>query len=146
MTRARRDFSDLVRPFGNAGGQDRLYSLPALAAADFPMVPRLPHTIRIVLESLLHNCDGLRVTPAHVESLAGWQPNAPRVDEVPFVIGRVLLQDMSGVPVVMELAAMREVAERLGHDASKIEPVTPVDFVVDHSCRSTTMRGRMRWR
>jgi len=127
------DFSDLIRTLSDAPGAPRFVSLPALAAKGYPQLARLPVSLRIVLESLARNCDGLRVTAAHVHALAGWQPDAARVDEVPFMIGRVLLQDMSGVPVVMELAAMREVATRLGRDASLIEPVTPVDFVVDHS-------------
>jgi len=94
---------------------------------------RLPVSIRIVLESLLRNCDGKRVEERHVKALAAWQPNAPRTEEIPFVVGRVLLQDFTGVPLGVDLAAMRSAVNRLGKDPSVIEPLVPVDLVIDHS-------------
>jgi aconitate hydratase len=115
-----------------SGRSGELFSLPELAKA-FPNVARLPVSLRIVLESVLRNCDGKKVTPEHVRQLAGWQPQAPRVDEIPFVVARVVLQDFTGVPLLADLAAMRNVAAELGRDAKTIEPLVPVDLVVDHS-------------
>ncbi len=126
-------FANTVKGFKTASGKSgRLYSLPALAK-QFPHVKRLPVSLRIVLESVLRHCDGERVTPAHVEQLANWQPNAPRTEEIPFTVARVVLQDFTGVPLLADLAAMRSVAQRLGQDPKKIEPLVPVDLVVDHS-------------
>jgi aconitate hydratase len=115
-----------------SGKTGRLYSLPALAK-QFPNIRRLPVSLRIVLESVLRHCDGERVTAEHVAQLANWQPNASRSDEIPFTVARVVLQDFTGVPLLADLAAMRSVAQRLGHDPKKIEPMVPVDLVVDHS-------------
>ncbi|MFZ2629044.1 MAG: aconitate hydratase AcnA [Rugosibacter sp.] len=116
-----------------AAEKSGFYSLPALEAAGLGRISRLPVSIRIVLESVLRNCDGAKVTEAHVRQLAAWQPNAPRVDEIPFVVARILLQDFTGVPLLCDLAAMRDVAQQLGHDPKRIEPLVPVDLVVDHS-------------
>jgi len=96
-------------------------------------VARLPVSIRIVLESVLRNCDGKKVTAGHVEELADWQANAARTEEIPFVVSRVVLQDFTGVPLLADLAAMRSVAMRLGKPPKLIEPMVPVDLVVDHS-------------
>jgi len=112
--------------------QGRLYSLPELAR-QFPNVSRLPVSLRIVLESVLRNCDGQKVTPEHVEQLANWRPTAERSAEIPFVVARVVLQDFTGVPLLADLAAMRNVAQTLGKDPKAIEPLVPVDLVVDHS-------------
>ena len=120
---------DFKTPSGKAG---KLYSLPALAK-QFPNLKRLPVSLRIVLESVLRHCDGLRVTPEHVAQVANWQPNAPRTHEIPFVVSRVVLQDFTGVPLLADLAAMRSVAVKLGKDPKRIEPLVPVDLVVDHS-------------
>jgi aconitate hydratase len=109
------------------------YSLPALEAAGIGKISRLPLSIRIVLESVLRHVDGQKITEAHVQQLANWQPNAERVEEIPFVVARVILQDFTGVPLLADLAAMRNVAQRMGHDPKKIEPLVPVDLVVDHS-------------
>jgi aconitate hydratase len=126
-------FAQTVKTFTpSAGKTGRLYSLPALAR-EFPNVKRLPHSIRIVLESVLRHCDGERVTREHVAQLANWQPNAPRTDEIPFTVARVVLQDFTGVPLLADLAAMRSTAQRLGRDPGRIEPLVPVDLVVDHS-------------
>ncbi len=89
--------------------------------------------MRIVLESVLRNCDGKKVTAEHVRQLANWFPNADRTDEIPFVVARVILQDFTGVPLLADLAAMRSTAARLGKKAGAVEPLVPVDLVVDHS-------------
>ena len=115
-----------------SGREAQFFSLPELAKT-WPNIQRLPVSIRIVLESVLRNCDGLKITPAHVEQLANWQPNAPRTDEIPFVVARVVLQDFTGVPLLVDLAAMRNVAADMGRDPKTIEPLVPVDLVVDHS-------------
>ncbi len=116
-----------------AGGSGTLYSLPALEAAGVAKISRLPVSIRLVLESVLRNCDGRKVTEEHVRRLANWKPSAERVDEIPFVVARVVLQDFTGVPLLADLAAMRNVAHDLGRDPKTIEPLVPVDLVVDHS-------------
>ncbi|GGH50361.1 aconitate hydratase [Comamonas phosphati] len=115
-----------------AGKKGKFYSLPALAK-QFPEIKRLPVSIRIVLESVLRNCDGKKITAEHVEQLARWQPMAERTDEIPFVVSRVVLQDFTGVPLLADLAAMRSTAARLGKKPKAIEPLVPVDLVVDHS-------------
>ena len=126
-------YASTVKSFKTASGKSgRFYSLPALAKT-FPNVSRLPVSLRIVLESVLRHCDGERVTPEHVAQLANWQPQAERTDEIPFTVARVVLQDFTGVPLLADLAAMRSTAQRLGHDPKKIEPLVPVDLVVDHS-------------
>src|SRR6266571_5070451 len=111
----------------------KLHSLPALAETLNVKLERLPVSMRIVLESVLRNCDGKKVTEAHVRELAGWKPNAQRTEEIPFVLARILLQDFTGVPLLCDLAAMRGVAARMGKDPKVIEPLVPVDLVVDHS-------------
>ena len=111
----------------------KLYSLPALSKAIGAPMQRLPVSIRIVLESLLRHCDGKVVTEDQVRALAHWQPTAERDEEVPFVVARVVLQDFTGVPLLVDLAAMRDAATHLGHRAESIEPLVPVDLVVDHS-------------
>ncbi|MGZ5061534.1 MAG: aconitate hydratase AcnA [Usitatibacter sp.] len=116
----------------STGKSGQLYSLPALAAT-FPNVKRLPISIRIVLESVLRNVDGKKITEEHVKQLANWKASATRTDEIPFVLARILLQDFTGVPVLADLAAMRSVAAKLGKNAKIIEPLAPVDLVVDHS-------------
>lgn len=121
------------KTFKTASGKTgAYYSLPELAK-QYPNVATLPVSIRIVLEAVLRHCDGNKVTPEHVARLANWQPNAERTDEIPFVVARVVLQDFTGVPLLADLAAMRNVAASLGHDPKTIEPLVPVDLVVDHS-------------
>ncbi len=119
--------------FSTSGGSKQFASLKKLEAALGHSVARLPVSIRIVLESVLRNCDGVKVTPEHVKQLAGWKPNAARTEEIPFTVARVILQDFTGVPLLADLAAMRSAAQKLGKDPKKIEPLVPVDMVVDHS-------------
>jgi aconitate hydratase len=116
-----------------AGKTGKLYSLPALEKAGIGNITRLPVSIRIVLESVLRNCDGKKVTEEHVRQLANWGATAARVDEIPFVVARIVLQDFTGVPLLADLAAMRGVASRMGANPKVIEPLVPVDLVVDHS-------------
>ncbi len=116
----------------SAGVTGRFYSLPALTR-QFPSIKRLPMSIRIVLESVLRHCDDDKITAKHVTQLANWKPQTARTEEIPFVVARVLLQDFTGVPLLADLAAMRSTAVRLGKDPKRIEPMVPVDLVVDHS-------------
>ncbi|MFZ2651420.1 MAG: aconitate hydratase AcnA [Burkholderiaceae bacterium] len=126
-------FSKTLKSFTTASGDEgKFFSLPELART-YPNVSRLPISIRIVLESVLRNCDGKRVTPGHVAQLANWQARAERLEEIPFVVARVILQDFTGVPLLADLAAMRNVAAAMGKDPKAIEPMVPVDLVVDHS-------------
>ncbi|MEO9103256.1 MAG: aconitate hydratase [Burkholderiaceae bacterium] len=126
-------FASTVREFKPGPGKTgHLYSLPELAKK-YPNVNRLPVSIRIVLESVMRHCDGEKITVEHVAQLANWQPNAPRTEEIPFTVARVVLQDFTGVPLLVDLAAMRSTAKKLGKDPSRIEPMVPVDLVVDHS-------------
>ncbi len=124
---------DSLQTFEVAAGQSaQFYSLPQLEKQGFA-VSRLPVSIRIVLESVLRNCDGIKISEDDVKTLASWQPNAARTDEIPFVVARIVLQDFTGVPLLVDLAAMRAAAERLGKNPGVIEPLVPVDLVVDHS-------------
>ncbi|MBH9552881.1 aconitate hydratase AcnA [Inhella gelatinilytica] len=126
-------FAKTQASFKTASGKEgQLFSLPKLAKL-FPNVNRMPVSMRIVLESVLRNCDGKKVTKEHVEQLANWKPTAERTDEIPFVVARVVLQDFTGVPLLADLAAMRNVAAKMGKNPKAIEPLVPVDLVVDHS-------------
>ena len=127
LTRARQTFS---LPGGSTGV---LYSLPQLEKEGLGAVSRLPVSIRIVLESLLRNCDGKRVKEEDVRALAAWKPRGERTAEIPFVVARILLQDFTGVPLLVDLAAMRSAVSRLQRDPKRIEPLVPVALVVDHS-------------
>ncbi len=116
-----------------AGTQGKFFSLPALEAAGVGPVSRLPVSIRIVLESVLRNCDGKKVLPEDVKAVANWNAKAPAQIEIPFVVARIVLQDFTGVPLLVDLAAMRSAVARAGGKAAIIEPLVPVDLVVDHS-------------
>ncbi|HVT72042.1 MAG TPA: aconitate hydratase AcnA [Lacunisphaera sp.] len=127
--------STLPNPFNTLQtfeGGKQFYSLPALAKT-FPGVARLPVSLRLVLESVLRNCDGKRVLEANVRELAAWKPVEPRTAEIPFVVARIVLQDFTGVPLLVDLAAMRSAVAKLGKNPKIIEPLVPVDLVVDHS-------------
>jgi aconitate hydratase len=117
----------------NSGARGKFYSLPALESAGVGNISRLPVSIRLVLESVLRNYDDKKITEGHVRQLAGWQANAKREHEIPFVVARIVLQDFTGVPLLCDLAAMRGVAAKLGKNPKIIEPLVPVDLVVDHS-------------
>ncbi len=115
------------------GHQGQMYSLPALESAGLGPISRLPVSIRIVLESVLRNVDGKKVTESNVCELAGWKAHAPRTEEIPFIVARIVLQDFTGVPLLVDLAAMRSAVERLKRNPKIVEPLVPVDLVVDHS-------------
>ena len=122
-------------PTGSASepSDTHFFSLPALQEFGFPNLHRLPVSIRIMLESVVRHCDGDLIRTEHVAQLANWQANAPRTDEIPFVVARVVLQDFTGVPLLTDLAAMRTTALSMGFDPKRIEPLVPVDLVIDHS-------------
>jgi aconitate hydratase len=119
--------------FQTGSGPATLYRLRALDDAGVTNTSRLPYSIRIVLEALLRTCDGYEVTEADVRSLATWNAARPAETEIPFKPARVVLQDFTGVPCVVDLAAMRAAMKRLGGDPKKINPLVPVDLVIDHS-------------
>jgi len=116
-----------------AGQSGKFYSLPQIEKENVGPISRLPVSIRIVLESVLRNCDGKKINEDDVRALANWQPNAERTEEIPFVVARVLLQDFTGVPLLVDLAAMRSAVARLKKNPEVIEPLVPVDLVIDHS-------------
>ncbi len=115
------------------GKSGRFYSLPALEKAGIGPISKLPISIRIVLESVLRNCDGKKVNESNVKELANWKPTEARTAEIPFVVARIVLQDFTGVPLLVDLAAMRSAVSKLGKNPKIIEPLVPVDLVVDHS-------------
>ncbi|MDA7667646.1 aconitate hydratase AcnA [bacterium] len=123
-----------LKDFDIGNGQTgKHYSLPALEEAGVGPISRLPVSIRLVLESVLRNCDGQRVSEENVRALANWQAKGDRKAEIPFVVARIVLQDFTGVPLLVDLAAMRSAVKRLSKDPNIIEPLVPVDLVVDHS-------------
>ena len=119
--------------FETGGGKAGIYRLSKLQDAGLGNIAALPYSIRVLLESLLRNCDGYAVTEDDVKNLAGWKAAAPAQVEIPFKPARVVLQDFTGVPCVVDLAAMRAAMKRLGGDPKKINPLVPVDLVIDHS-------------
>jgi aconitate hydratase len=129
----RNPFNTLIEFDSGGGKMARLHSLPALETAGVGPISRLPISIRIVLESVLRNCDGKKVAEKDVRALANWDARRASSDEIPFVVARIVLQDFTGVPLLVDLAAMRSAVARLGRDAKIIEPLVPVDLVVDHS-------------
>jgi len=116
-----------------SGKTGRMYSLKALEEQGLGKTSRLPVSLRVVLESVLRNCDGQRISPDAVKALAAWKPNGERTNELPFVLARIMLQDMAGFPALNDCAAMRAEAKRQSFDPARIEPLVPVDLVVDHS-------------
>jgi len=115
------------------GHTGQFYSLPALEKVGVGPISKLPVSVRLVLESVLRNCDGLKVQEANVRELANWKANESRTAEIPFVVARIVLQDFTGVPLLVDLAAMRSAVAKLGKNPKIIEPLVPVDLVVDHS-------------
>jgi aconitate hydratase len=123
-----------LRKFDLGGGrQGSFHSLPVLEEAGVGPVSQLPVSIRLVLESVLRNCDGKKVSEQNVRALANWTPTETRTEEIPFIVARIVLQDFTGVPLLVDLAAMRSAVQRLGKNPKIIEPLVPVDLVVDHS-------------
>ena len=125
---------DTLKTFKTGAGSDaNFHSLPSLKELGIGDVSRLPISIRIVLESVLRNLDGRKVTDEDVKNLANWNAKSPGGYEVPFTVARVVLQDFTGVPLVVDLAAMRDAAKDAGADPAVVEPLVPVDLVIDHS-------------
>ena len=127
------EFKTLKKFDAGNGREGFLHSLPALQEQGVGKISRLPVSIRIVLESVLRNCDEKKVRRKDVKTLANWDAKRPANEEIPFVVARIVLQDFTGVPLVVDLAAMRSAVKRLGGDPKIIEPLVPVDLVVDHS-------------
>ena len=127
------EFKTLRKFDAGEGRESWLYSLPTLEEQGIGKISRLPVSIRIVLESVLRNCDGKKVRRKDVETLANWNAKSPANEEIPFVVARIVLQDFTGVPLVVDLAAMRSAVKRFGGDPRIIEPLVSVDLVVDHS-------------
>ncbi len=115
------------------GRKGHFYSLPQLEKEGVGPISRLPVSLRIVLESVLRNYDGKKIREQDVRTLANWKANAERTEEIPFIVARVLLQDFTGVPLLVDLAAMRSAVQRMGKQTGIIEPLVPVDLVIDHS-------------
>ena len=126
-------FNSLQTFEATPGKTGKFYSLPQLEKEGVGPISKLPVSIRIVLESVLRNCDGKKITEDDVRALANWQPNGERTEEIPFVVARVLLQDFTGVPLLVDLAAMRSAVSRLRKNPEMIEPLAPADLVIDHS-------------
>ena len=122
-----------LREFSVAGRTGQCYSFPALDAAGAGPILRLPYSLRIILETALRNFDGKKVTRAHIEHLANCKPNAPRREEIAFTVARVLMPDMTGVPLLAELAALRDAMREHGKHPDIIEPRIRAHLVVDHS-------------
>ncbi len=127
------EFNTLQKFDAGNGREAQFHSLPALEEQGIGPISRLPVSIRIVLESVLRNCDGKKVRRKDVETLANWNAKSTANEEIPFVVARIVLQDFTGVPLVVDLAAMRSAVQHLGGDPKIIEPLVPVDLVVDHS-------------
>ncbi|KAL1345707.1 hypothetical protein HN51_019426 [Arachis hypogaea] len=130
------NLTSLPKPGGGEFG--KYYSLPSLKD---PRIDRLPYSIRILLESALRNCDNFQVTKEDVEKIIDWENTAVKQVEIPFKPARVLLQDFTGVPAVVDLACMRDAMNRLGSDSNKINPLVPVDLVIDHSVQVDVTRS-----
>ncbi len=135
------EFRTLKKFDAGKGREGFLHSLPALEEQGIGKISRLPVSIRIVLESVLRNCDGKKVRRKDVETLANWNAKKPANEEIPFVVARIVLQDFTGVPLVVDLAAMRSAVKRLGGDPKIIEPLVPVDLVVTRSIWNTSRKA-----
>ena len=123
-------------------GKEKFYSLPSLKEKGFSDVSRIPISIRIILESLLRNFDGKNITEKHILNLSNYNAKSPSDEEIPFIVSRIILQDFTGVPLIVDLAAMRDAAKKYKINAKKIEPLVPVDLVIDHSIQVDFSRSK----
>ncbi|MGE5445037.1 MAG: aconitate hydratase AcnA [Ignavibacteriales bacterium] len=130
---AKNDPFDTISSLKTQYGTMNFYSLERLEKAIGANASRLPFSIKILLENLLRHCDGRITTEEDIRGLANWNPKAPEDREIPFTPARVILQDFTGVPCVADLAAMRSAVHRMGRDTKRINPIVPVDLVIDHS-------------
>ncbi|KAG2696539.1 hypothetical protein I3760_07G063100 [Carya illinoinensis] len=133
-------FKSILKTLEKPGGGQfgKYYSLPAL---DDPRIDKLPYSIKILLESAIRNCDEFEVKSKDVEKIIDWENTSPKQVEIPFKPARVLLQDFTGVPAVVDLACMRDAMNRLGGNSNKINPLVPVDLVIDHSVQVDVARS-----
>uniref|UniRef100_K4A0R3 aconitate hydratase n=1 Tax=Setaria italica TaxID=4555 RepID=K4A0R3_SETIT len=140
MAEANSGFGHVLTSLPKPGGGEygKYYSLPTL---NDPRIERLPYSIRYLLESAICNCDGFQITENDVENIIDWENTAPKLVEIPFKPAHVLLQDFSGVPTIVDLASMRDAMARLGDDPGKIDPLIPVDLVIDHSEQADVVRS-----
>ncbi len=132
-TPEKRDYFGTKKTFNTGSGSAYLYRLDLLEKQGFSGINRLPFSIKVMLESVLRECDGFLVPKDDVERMARYNPKAPAKEEIPFKPARVLLQDFTGVPAVVDLAAMRSAMARLGGDPNEINPGVPVHLIIDHS-------------
>lgn len=130
-------FSQNLTKLNIDGKEYKYYSLPKLSDS---RLNTLPYSIRVLLESAVRNCDEFNVKKNDVEKILDWVKNAPKSIEIPFKPARVILQDFTGVPCVVDLAAMRDAMKTLGGDPNKINPLVPVDLVIDHSVMADVAR------
>ncbi|MBX6770901.1 MAG: aconitate hydratase, partial [Chloroflexi bacterium] len=142
----RRDPFGVRRQLAGPDGPVAYHDLEALAAQAGVDLGRLPHTVKILIENILRRCDGERVTEDDVLTLARWQPGQKDGRAYPFWPARVLLQDFTGVPCIVDLAAMRAAAARLGGDPRRINPLVPADLVIDHSVQVDQFGSRLAFR
>jgi aconitate hydratase len=133
MSQLQNSFNSVAEFDLGDGQQGRFYSLPALEKAGIGPLSQMPVSLRLVLEAVLRHCDGKKVTEHNVRALAQWAPKGERTEEIPFVVARIVLQDFTGVPLLVDLAAMRSAVARLGKNPKLIEPLVPVDLIIDHS-------------
>lgn len=127
------DPSTTVRTLETSSGSVRYYSLAALEEQGLLEIDRLPFSLRVLLESVLRQVNGQEILAEHVEDIAGWTPTADERPDVPYLPARVIMQDFTGVPAIVDLAAMRSTLARLGGEPERINPTVPVDLVIDHS-------------
>src|ERR1700679_1280528 len=132
MTSALKDLCEREIDLGSAA-KARCFSLPALEQAGFGKISRLPVSLRVILESLVRNCDGRQVSERHVRDLAGWLPRASRNSEIPFKVGRIVLNCAAGIPLLGDLTAIRDAVKLRGGDPQGVQPRVPMDMTLDHT-------------
>ncbi len=133
MSSQKNNSYNTLRKLSAKEGPFSFFSLPELEKHGFPNITRLPFSIRILLENMLRNEDGRIITAKDIEKVANYKPNEAGMQEIPFMPARVILQDFTGVPAVVDLAALRDALKRFGGNAERINPVVPADLVIDHS-------------